>query len=318
MANKQPKISIIIPVFNRAVLLPFTLDSILRQTFADWECILVDDGSMDSSFCVMEQYQKKDARFKAYKRPDNLKKGANACRNYGFLQSSGSYIKWFDSDDIMLPEHLDVAYRTLVGNALDFVVTDTQNFSHETGELLGKPYWFKKNDVPISDWNLALGQTGWITDDFLGKRKVVEIVKFNEYIVDGDEYNFSVKLLQQNIRGVFIDAVLTHRRVHSGAVSTINRTDDLTFLFINTSIKYQTAYDLVAFNNVELIRWFMSGYMQYAHKLALNNKKVPFKFKGFKLICNYYSIFKGLAFLVALLTASCFKKGYNIMKYARK
>ena len=83
-----------------------TLDSIINQTFTDWECILVDDRSADESIRVLQEYQKKDARFKAFLRPLSLKKGANSCRNYGFLQATGSYIKWFDSDDLMQPKHL--------------------------------------------------------------------------------------------------------------------------------------------------------------------------------------------------------------------
>jgi glycosyltransferase involved in cell wall biosynthesis len=109
-----PKIGIIIPVFNRENLLAYTLDSIISQSFKDWECILVDDHSTDGSFEVMEMYQKKDPRFKAYKRPNELKKGANASRNFGFTKSIAATIKWFDSDDIMLPDHLNMAYQTLI------------------------------------------------------------------------------------------------------------------------------------------------------------------------------------------------------------
>jgi len=56
-------------------LLPDTLDSILKQTFNDWECILVDDGSTDNSLSVLQQYQLKDERFKVFSRPKELKKG---------------------------------------------------------------------------------------------------------------------------------------------------------------------------------------------------------------------------------------------------
>ncbi len=84
-------ISIIIPVYNREKLLAFTLDSIINQSYQNWECILVDDCSTDSTFFLMQEYQKKDKRIKAFKRPLSLRKGANSCRNYGFLQASGSY-----------------------------------------------------------------------------------------------------------------------------------------------------------------------------------------------------------------------------------
>ena len=142
-----PIISIIIPVFNRDTLLAMTIESIIEQTFTNWECILVDDQSTDDSFLVMKEFQAKDNRIQAYKRPLELKKGANACRNFGFTKSSGAYIKWFDSDDIMLPNHLETAFQTLVDNSLDFVVTDTLNFNHNSNKLLSSPTILIKKEL---------------------------------------------------------------------------------------------------------------------------------------------------------------------------
>ncbi|WP_370479364.1 glycosyltransferase family 2 protein [Tamlana flava] len=318
MVNNQPEISIIIPVFNRASLLPQTLDSILKQTFTNWECILVDDLSVDESYYVMGQYQNKDNRFKIFKRPNHLKKGANACRNFGFLKSSGDLIKWFDSDDIMLPKHLEIAHKKLIENNLDFVVTDTVNFSHETGELLGKPYEFDRDTAVISAKSFAWHKIGWITDDFLGTRQIVENVKFNEHIItDGDEYNFFVKLLEQPFKGMLLKDILTYRRVHNNSLTKMYDENSSLFFGKIVNIKFQTAKDLVEYNNKELIRWFLNGYMQNSFKLAMSKRKVPYKIHAFKLICNYFTSFKGLAFLLALFMARFFKVGYNVMKYAR-
>lgn len=108
-------VSIIIPVFNRESLLPETLDSIVNQTYEKWECIIVDDGSTDSSLDVALGYAKKDNRFKVYSRPWYKKKGANSCRNYGFKLSQGEFIQWFDSDDLMMTEMIQnkiVAFKS--------------------------------------------------------------------------------------------------------------------------------------------------------------------------------------------------------------
>jgi len=314
-----PTITIIIPVYNRVKLLSYTLNSIIAQTFTDWECILVDDHSTDESLQVLQEYQKKDPRFKVFLRPKTLRKGANSCRNYGFLQAKGTYIKWFDSDDIMLSNHLEIAFKTIVINKLDFVVTDTINFNHENGKMLDKPYNFDRKVAIISGENFAKNQIGWITDDFLGTREIVEKIKFNENITtDGDEYNFFVRLLHQTINGALINEILTHRRMHLDSLTTINGENSTNFLAKIANVKYQTAQDLVVYNNVELIRWFLSGYMQYAFNLANKKMSIPFWYPAFKLICNYYSFIKGCAFIGALVIAKYFKKGYNIMKYARK
>lgn len=103
----NPLVSIIIPTYNRAHLIGETLDSVLAQTYQNWECIVVDDGSTDSTDEVMAEYMAKDARFWYYHRPEDRLAGGNAARNYGFEKSKGEYIQWFDSDDIMLPDYLE-------------------------------------------------------------------------------------------------------------------------------------------------------------------------------------------------------------------
>jgi glycosyltransferase involved in cell wall biosynthesis len=315
----NPIISIIIPVYNRAILLPLTIESIKAQTFTDWECILIDDHSTDNSLEVMLGLQQNDTRIKAFQRPSHLKKGANACRNFGFTKSSASYIKWFDSDDIMLPNHLEVSHTTLIKNELDFVVTETLNFDHETNELLGKTYDFDRKETFINAKNFALNQIGWITDDFLVVRAIVKNLKFNENITtDGDEYNFFVRLLHHSINGVFVNKVVTHRRIHSDTLTSRNGEDTANYFTKIANLKYQTAQDLIIYNNRNLIRWFLSGYMRYSFILANENKSVPYRSLAFKLICEYFSFSKGSAFLAALFMGSYFNKGYNIMKYARK
>jgi len=105
----KPLVSIIIPTYNRAGIIGETLESIIKQSFSDWECIIVDDGSTDSTEAVVKEYTEKDSRFKYYRRPHEIIKGANSCRNYGFKKSAGKYINWFDSDDLYLPTALNTA-----------------------------------------------------------------------------------------------------------------------------------------------------------------------------------------------------------------
>lgn len=99
-------VSVIIPTFNRSVLVLETLKSLADQTYTNWECIIVDDGSTDDSEIEIQKFIKDDNRFQYHKRPKYLPKGANSCRNYGFELSKGKYINWFDNDDIMLEDFL--------------------------------------------------------------------------------------------------------------------------------------------------------------------------------------------------------------------
>ena len=76
-------VSIIIPTYNRAHLICETLDSVIAQTYTDWECIVVDDGSNDTTVEIIAEYCKKDNRFQYYQRPQNRLQGGNAARNFG-------------------------------------------------------------------------------------------------------------------------------------------------------------------------------------------------------------------------------------------
>lgn len=104
----QPLISIIIPTYNRAHLICETLDSVLAQSYVNWECIVVDDGSTDGTSELMEAYCVKDSRFQYHHRPKDWLPGGNAARNYGFELSKGEYVNWFDDDDVMLPNFLEL------------------------------------------------------------------------------------------------------------------------------------------------------------------------------------------------------------------
>lgn len=99
-----------------------TLDSILAQTYIHWECIVVDDGSTDTTDEVLKKYEKSDPRFRFYHRPVDSPKGANTCRNYGFEVSKGEFINWFDDDDVMLPDFLKVK-KDKFTESLDFVIS---------------------------------------------------------------------------------------------------------------------------------------------------------------------------------------------------
>ncbi len=94
-------VSIIIPVFNRAHLISQTLDAVLHQSYKHWECIVVDDGSLDNTTSIVKAYCDKDDRFKLKIRSKELEKGGNVCRNLGFKLSEGAYIQWLDSDDLL-------------------------------------------------------------------------------------------------------------------------------------------------------------------------------------------------------------------------
>ena len=92
----MPKISIIVPVYAAEAFLSKCLDSILAQTYSDWECLLIDDGSPDNSGTICDEYANKDSRIKVFHRKN---KGVSSARNYGLEKSCGEWTIFVDSDD---------------------------------------------------------------------------------------------------------------------------------------------------------------------------------------------------------------------------
>jgi glycosyltransferase involved in cell wall biosynthesis len=97
----QSLVSIIIPTFNSVKYLNETLDSVLAQTYAHWECILVDDGSTDDTILILNEYTSKDSRFKWFSRPISKPKGPSSARNYGLENAKGEFVVFLDSDDLL-------------------------------------------------------------------------------------------------------------------------------------------------------------------------------------------------------------------------
>jgi len=102
--NEPVFFSIVVPTYNRAHLISATVESVLNQTYKNFELLVIDDGSTDDTESVMQKYISDKVR---YFKKENGERGS--CRNYGTALAKGDYINWFDSDDIMLPNHLEVA-----------------------------------------------------------------------------------------------------------------------------------------------------------------------------------------------------------------
>lgn len=131
-------ISIIIPAYNRAHVIGETLASIIAQTYKNWECIIIDDGSTDNTLGTIKRAIKEDSRFILFERPDFVAKGASGCRNYGVEKSKGQRIQFFDSDDIMHPQHLELKEAAL--NNFDFVTCKVHMF---TGSVSIKDFQYE-------------------------------------------------------------------------------------------------------------------------------------------------------------------------------
>ena len=115
-------VTVCIPSFNRADLVGETLDSILAQTYPDWEALVVDDGSTDSSMEIISAYSRRDPRVRLISR-DREPKGACTCRNIAVEQARGGFVMFLDTDDLLAPFCLEQRMKVMEENPeLDFAI----------------------------------------------------------------------------------------------------------------------------------------------------------------------------------------------------
>ncbi len=124
----MPAISVIVPVYNVEKYLARCLDSILNQTFTDFEVICVNDGSKDGSLTILQKYAQKDARILVLEQENQ---GLSMARNNGMKVAQGRYISFVDSDDAIEKQCLEIAYNIAIDNSADMVMWDYQKVDEE-------------------------------------------------------------------------------------------------------------------------------------------------------------------------------------------
>lgn len=217
-------VSIIIPTYNRAHYLGEVLDSILAQSYKNWECIVVDDGSVDYTAEIMEFYLNKDSRIKFLKRPSHMEAGGNASRNFGFEKSQGEFINWFDDDDVMLPDFISKKIEAF-RKETDFVISEF----YYTDEVLEIKSRIKQKRNASLFKDLIMGNQIIITGAVMFKRSFLENRKlFLPSIMKGQETEFFSRLFFEFPveRFQVVREPLFYYRAHIGAKTALNFQND--------------------------------------------------------------------------------------------
>lgn len=302
------------PTFNRANLVGETLDSIISQTYKNWECILVDDGSEDQTLEVLNQYAKKDDRFKIFSRPNYKIKGANSCRNYGFELAKGDYIKWFDSDDVMRKDLLTEQMKAI--ECADVCVCKLEYYDFNNDIAIKETSIKSDNVVP----DYLIGKITYYISGPLWHRKFLQVHRcnFDENLSNLDDWDFNLRMLYSKPRIRLLEKSLIKYRVHSNSLSQevvkgnlaevvselrARRKHLLLLLFSNHSLKQFT--QLIINRN------------KYYLREALVAKSVHRKFLVKNLLLTYFLSLNISGFLktaFAYLSFKFFNKGYKLLR----
>ncbi len=173
----MPKISIITPVYNVEDYLPRCIDSIINQTFTDFECLLIDDGSTDNSGVLCDEYAGKDSRIRVFHQKNQ---GQAAARNYALDIAQGEYIAFIDGDDWVSPEYLNILHQNIVKANADIAVCNhvrTSEYAEEShAESANEPICWTGREFLLHCMTDAVGKH-WLLWDKLFRRSCFDTIR---------------------------------------------------------------------------------------------------------------------------------------------
>lgn len=313
---KQPLVSIIIPTYNRAHLIGETLDSILAQSYINWECIVVDDGSTDNTAEILMQYIQKDNRFQYHQRPAEKIKGPNSCRNYGFKLSVGDYINWFDSDDFYFSYSLETFIKHFTGET-DVVIAKVEKIDSVNKFKIGENRIL--SDTIIEDYFVGL-ITFYVCGP-LWKRSFIkkQTELFDEVIMNLDDWDFNLRMLYQNPNIIYINKPLIKYRIHENSLS--KEIEKLNFDELKSEFSArEKQLKLIQANNIAdvfILKQFIKNRYKYILRATLvenHYQKVYFFKKLLKKQLNLFDVKGIFKTFFGFLLFRIFNKGYKYFK----
>ncbi len=185
----MPFFSIIIPTYNRASLIFKTIKSVLAQTFQDFEIIIVDDGSTDNTEQIIQPYLNHHIFY--FKKANEERAVA---RNFGTKKAQGSYVCWFDSDDLMYPNHLQSVYENLEKHNFPEAIHTAYHIAKPDGTIV---YTLKSNASTANE-QLIEGNFLSCNSVFL-KREIALSNPFNEdrRIIASEDWELWLRIAAQ-------------------------------------------------------------------------------------------------------------------------
>lgn len=214
-------VSIVVPVYNSAKFLDLSLQSIINQTYQNWNAILINDGSTDNSLEILQKFVKKDNRFLIIDKPNG---GVASARNAGLEKAKGEYIVFFDPDDMLYPQFLEIMLKALVQSDADMVWCKMKNCAENENLSFCNTYqkyivMNLKNPLKLfilkSKPRIHIAVIAKIF-----KRKVLENKKFDTgFKLMAEDFNFSLNVFQYIGKMAYVRNHLLAYRQNSGSLT---------------------------------------------------------------------------------------------------
>lgn len=264
--------SIILPTYNREHTIRRPIESVLNQTFTDWELIIVDDGSTDDTNAIVKSY--KDPRIR-YEWQENQER--NAARQFGIFNSTADWICFIDSDDQYLPNHLSILYEAILDSPQHMIFYTEMEFVSNDGKIKPRNLYsenLNKNDPPDS---LCLSAIN---------KEVFLKVKLPNHLYSSEDFYFMA--LAGNIFGIKKLGIVSYR--YYNEVSNNSLTGHQYHFHLKNKLK--TFNELLTKHTGELVPFIKRNICVYSILLLYGHIKYKSKdfFKG--IILNIKTLFK--------------------------
>lgn len=201
-----PKISIIMPVYNVEKYIRRCLDSIISQTFTDWECICIDDGTPDSSGKICDEYAQKDSRFVVIHKENG---GVSSARNAGLDVAKGEWICFCDSDDWVEKDYISSWYDFVKDSSYDIVVANViDEYSDKSVPVVEKLEEIPHLNIPkffTQEYRGGLWVT-FVKNNLLKQNNI----KFGKEIFFGEDFLFKIECLSVAKKVFYVNKFTYH------------------------------------------------------------------------------------------------------------
>lgn len=294
-------ISIIVPIYNSEESLQRCVDSILAQTFLDFELLLIDDGSTDNSAAMCDEYLVKDARVRVFHQKNG---GVCSARNRGLCESKGEYIGWVDSDDFIEADMYERLYNAISNNSADVAYCNY----YFKGKVCKQPDISYGKELFFQQYLLSPICPMWLT---LAKADLYDQYNllFPIENVIGEDLLITCKLFYHANRCVYVNYPgynytedrnsLSRSYTREKSVCLLNNIMELNSFFAKTELhdilKAELAYIILSAKSFYLFMdknpkiWYDTA--EWTNEYILTNKLIGVKGRGVSwIVCNLYRI----------------------------
>lgn len=224
--KKLPLISVIIPVYNAEKYIEETLLSVLNQTYKNWECIVVNDGSTDNTPNIIDEWIKKDERFRIFHKTNE---GLSITRNFGITRANADYVAFLDSDDIWMPHHLSSLVKVIQDHKVDMVFSFAYGLlsdnSHTTSPIMGEAD--NEKIIGIQSGKECIEnflRSNKISPSFVlcNKHSLIKLENFS-YFRKAEDYHTWIKMLCNRCVFYGLDLATGYYRIVNNSMSNADR-----------------------------------------------------------------------------------------------